>query len=186
LNGKGPFTLELDSGGHLILTQKTVAALGLTPRGAFSSTGAGVQVLKAGYVQLNSVRIGTAEILDQAAKALPLSDQSNDRGSKAPRAGIPGLELFERFRVSIDRSKQIVTLEAPRVIAPAPPWVALRISFDEDAPLVSGSFLGAGGEFMIDTGDAGSTIIEQFWAQQLGVAKFFDAALSLEGRQSSR
>ena len=31
LDGKGPFTFELDSGGHLILTQKTVAALGLTP-----------------------------------------------------------------------------------------------------------------------------------------------------------
>lgn len=181
LNGKGPFTFELDSGGHLILTHKTVAALGLMPQGTFSSTGAGVRVLKAGYVHLDSVRIGTAEILAQAAKALPLSDQSNDRGSKAPRAGILGLELFERFCVSIDRSKQIVTLDAPRAIAPRPPWVALPISFDEDAPLVSGSFLGAGGEFMIDTGDAGSTIIEQFWAQQLGVAKFFDTAPSLGG-----
>jgi len=181
LNGKGPFTFELDSGGHLILTQKTVAALGLNPQGAFSSTGAGVQVFKAGYIHLNSVRIGTAEILDQTAKTLPLSDQSNDRGSRAPRAGILGLELFERFCVSIDRSQQIVILEAPRAIAPAPPWVGLPISFDEDAPLVSGSFLGAGGEFMIDTGDAGSTIIEQFWAEQLGVAELFDAALSLGG-----
>jgi hypothetical protein len=181
LNGKGPFTFELDSGGHFILTQKTVTALGLTPQGAFSSTGAGVQVFRAGYVHLNSVRIGRAEILDQAAKALPLSDQSNDRGAKAPRAAILGLELFERFCVSINRSKQIVTLEPPSAIAATPPWVALPISFDEDAPLVSGSFLGAGGEFMIDTGDAGSTIIEQFWAQQLGVAKFFDASLPLGG-----
>jgi hypothetical protein len=179
LNGKGPFTFELDSGGHFILAQKTVAALGLTPQGAFPSTGADDQVLKAGYIRLNSVRIGTAEILDQAAKVLPLSDQSNDRGSKPPRDGILGLELFERFCVSIDRTKQIVTLEAPCAIAPTRPWVALPMSFDEDAPLVSGSFSGAGGEFMIDTGDAGSTIIEQSWAEQLGVAKFFDRALSL-------
>lgn len=181
LNGKGPFTFELDSGGHFILAQKTVAALGLTPQGAFSSTGAGVQVLKAGYVHLNAVRVGTAEILDQPAKVLPLTDQSNDRGSKPPRAGILGLELFERFCVSINRTKQIVTLEAACAIAPRPPWVELPIRFDEDAPLVSGSFLGADGKFMIDTGNAGSTIVEQFWAQQRGLAKFFDTAVSPAG-----
>ena len=181
LNGKGPFTFELDSGGHFILAQKTVAALGLTPQGAFSSTGAGVRVFKAGYVHLNSVRIGTAEILDQAAKVLPLTDQSNDRGSKPPRAGILGLELFERFCVSINRTERIVTLEAACAIAPTPPWVGLPIRFDEDAPLVSGSFLGADGEFMIDTGNAGATIIEQVWARQRGLAKFFDSALSLGG-----
>lgn len=181
LNGKGPFTFEVDSGGHFILGQKTVAALGLNSQGAFSSTGAGVEVHKAGYVRLKSVRIGTAEILDQAAKVLPLSDQSNDRGPKAPRAGILGLELFERFRVSIDRTKQLFTLEAPPALAPTRPWLALPISFDEDAPLVFGSFSGAGGQFMVDTGDAGSTIIEQFWAQQQEVARFFDTALSLGG-----
>jgi hypothetical protein len=181
LNGKGPFAFELDSGGHFILAPKTVAGLGLTSQGAFSSTGAGDQVSKAGYVRINSVRIGTAEIADQAAKVLPLSDQVNDRVSKPPRAGILGLELFERFRVSIDRTKQTVTLEAPRANAPTRPWVALPITFDEDAPLVSGSFGGASGEFMIDTGDAGSTIVEQFWAEQLGVAKFFDAAVSPGG-----
>ena len=179
LNGKGPFTFELDSAGHFILGEKTAAALGLTPQGAFSSTGAGVQVSKAGYVHLNSVRIGTAEIRDQAAKVLPLSDESNDRGSKAPRAGILGLELFERFCISVDRTEQTVTLETPRAIAPTRPWLTLPISFDEDAPLVSGSLLGARGELMIDTGNAGSTIIEQFWAEPLGGTKFFDAALSL-------
>jgi hypothetical protein len=178
LDGKGPFTFELDSGGHFILAQKTVSALGLASQGAFSSTGAGDQVFKAGYVRLSSVRIGTAELLNQSAKVLPLSDQSSDRGPKPPRAGILGLELFERCRVSIDRTTQIVTLEAPRLGAPpAGQWMALPIAFDEDAPLVSGSFLGVGGEFMIDTGNAGSTIIEQFWADERGVAKFFDAAL---------
>jgi hypothetical protein len=138
-------------------------------------------VSKAGYARLRSVRIGTAEILDQAAKVLPLSDQSNDRGARPPRAGILGLELFERFCVSIDRTHQTVTLEAPRASSPGEPWIALPISFDEDAPLVAGSLLGAGGELMIDTGNAGSTIVEQVWAEQLGVAKFFDSALALGG-----
>jgi hypothetical protein len=181
INGQGPFAFELDSGGHLILAPKTVAALGLTSQGAFSSTGAGDQVSKAGYVRIKSLRIGTAEIGDQAAKVLPLSDQSNDRGSRSGRGGILGLELFERFRVSIDRTKHTVTLEAPGVTAPPRPWVALPITFDEDAPLTAGSFAGARGEFMIDTGNAGATIIEQFWADQVGVSKVFDAALPVGG-----
>jgi hypothetical protein len=180
LNGAGPFAFELDSGGHFILVPKTAAALGLSAEGAFSSTGAGSQVSKAGYLRINSVRIGAAEIVHQTAKVLPLRDSSNDRGSKPPRAGILGLELFERFRVSIDRTRQIVTLEAPRATAATRPWQALRLRFDEDAPLVSGAFAGADGEFMIDTGDAGATIIEQFWATQAGVGQFFDAALSVD------
>jgi hypothetical protein len=180
LNGAGPFTFELDSGGHFILAPKTLAALGLTAQGAFSSTGAGNEVSKAGYVHLDSVRIGSAEIVQQTAKVLPLRESSNDRGSKPPRAGILGLELFERFRISIDRNRQVVTLEAPRSTAPTGPGQALRITFDEDAPLISGSFAGAGGELMIDTGNAGATIIEQPWAEQAGVARFFEAALSVE------
>jgi len=181
LDGKGPFAFELDSGGHFILAPGTVVALGLTSQGAFSSTGAGDQVSKAGYVRIDSLRVGTAEMTDQAAKVLPLSEQSNDRGPRPPRAGILGLEFFERFRISIDRTQHRVTLEAPGAAALPRPWSILPITFDEDAPLTPGSFAGARGEFMIDTGNAGATIIEQFWAERVGVAKVFDAGLAVAG-----
>lgn len=179
LNGKGPFTFELDSGGHFILAPQTVLALGLAPQGMFSSTGAGTQVSRAGYVRVDSVRIGTAEFVGQPAKVLPLSDASNNRGPKPPRAGILGLELFERFRVSIDRVARTVTLEAPGKTQPPRPWVSVSITFDEDAPLASGSFSGAAGPLMIDTGNAGSSIIEQYWAEQAGRAGVFDTALTV-------
>lgn len=179
LNGKGPFTFELDSGGHFILASQTALSLGLVPQGAFSSTGAGTQVAHAGYVRVDSVRIGTAELVAQPAKVLPLSEASNDRGPRPPRAGILGLELFERLRVSIDRTARTVTLEAPGKAQPPRPWVSVPITFDEDAPLVSGSFSGSVGPFMIDTGNAGSTIIEQYWAAQEGRAGVFDNALAV-------
>ena len=126
-----------NSGGHFVLAPRTVVAPGLTSQGAFSSTGAGNQVSKAGYVRIKSLRIGTAEMQDEAAKVLPLSDQSNNRGSRAARAGILGLEVFERFRVSIDRTRHLVAFEAPGAMAPPRPWLALPITFDEDAPLTS-------------------------------------------------
>jgi hypothetical protein len=182
LNGKGPFTFELDSGGHFILAPQTVAALGLAPQGTFSSTGAGTQVSHAGYVRVDTVRIGTAELIGQPAKVLPLSEVSNDRGPRPARGGILGLELFERLRVSIDRAARTVTLEAPGKSRLPRPWVSVPITFDEDAPLVSGSFNGAAGPLMIDTGNAGSTIIEHYWAQQAGRVGVFDHALGKDIR----
>ena len=43
----------------------------------------------------------------------------------------------------------------------------LALKFAEDAPLIAGSFAHRPGDFMLDTGNAGPTIIEDFWAQGL-------------------
>lgn len=172
LNGKGPFAFELDNGGHFILAEATAKTLGVVAQGSFSSTGAGNAIRQAGYVPIAKLRVGDAEIVNQTAKVLPLS--SNDRGSLPPRAGILGLEFFERFIVSIDHRKKTVTLSP--IIEPlrAAPGRPLRLLFDEDAPLVEGSFEGAKGNIMLDIGNAGPTIIEDYWATQNGLT----AALS--------
>jgi hypothetical protein len=181
LNGHGPFAFELDSGGHFILTSKTASTLGLVPQGAVSSTGAGSEILKAGYVHIESVKIGTAELVNQTAKVLAWSDRSNDRGTHPPRAGILGLELFERFRVSIDREARTVALTpSGQSGSPGPgPWAPIPMTFDEDAPLIAGSFDGAHGQLMVDTGNAGPTIVEQYWAEQQGMGRLFDTAAVL-------
>lgn len=164
LNGKGPFTFELDNGGHFILTEATAAALGLKPRGSFASTGAGTDVHQAGYVPIDDLRVGSAVVRRQTAKVLPLSH--NERPGLPPRAGILGLEFFERFIVAIDHRNKTVTL---RLISdPAAPHQgrALPIVFDEDAPLTEGGYNGASGMVMLDIGNASPTIVEHFWAAQ--------------------
>ncbi|HEX5238311.1 MAG TPA: retropepsin-like aspartic protease [Sphingomicrobium sp.] len=167
LNGKGPFAFELDNGGHFILTSATSRELGLTPQGSFASTGAGTEIRQAGYVRVGNLRIGNAEVLNQTAKVLPLSH--NDRPGLPPRAGILGLELFERFIVTVDHRGKTVTLALSSRSPQSHPGKALRLLFDEDAPLVAGSFAGAKGNVMLDIGNAGSTIIEHYWAQQNGL-----------------
>jgi hypothetical protein len=167
IDGHGPFTFELDSGGHLILTAETAEALGLRPKGELSSTGAAA-VMKAGYVKLGELRIGDAVIRNQPAKVLPLPPWTSDRGTRPPRAGIIGLELFERFVVSIDPKAKVVTLSDPEVAA-SHRGVPLAIRFAEDAPLVDGGYGGHAGDFMIDTGNAGPTIIEYEWAAPRGL-----------------
>jgi hypothetical protein len=167
INGKGPFTFELDSGGHLILTSETAAALHLSPEGRLSSTGS-TGVLVASYVRLDEIRIGNAVLRNQPAKVLPLSPTSSDRGARPPRAGIIGLELFERFVVGIDPRSKTIRLSLP-VRGARYPGKPLQLEFVEDAPLVRGSFGESPGEFMLDTGNAGRTIIEHHWASEHGL-----------------
>lgn len=166
LNGKGPFAFELDNGGHFILTAETAKQLGLSPQGSFKSAGAGNTLRQASYVKIDNVRVGQAEMLGQTAKVLTLSH--NDRPGRLPRAGILGLEFFERFVVGIDHRRKTVSLEAIFEAPATHLGTPVRLLFDEDAPLVRGRYGGATSNFMLDIGNAGPTIIEDYWARRHG------------------
>jgi hypothetical protein len=55
-----------------------------------------------------------------------------------------------------------------------PPGVAIPLLFAEDAPLIAGSYRSHRGDFMLDTGNAGPTIIEDYWARPLGLSPALD------------
>jgi len=185
LNGKGPYPFELDNGGHFILSAETARDVGLAPQGAFASTGAGNDVSRAGYVRIRSLRVGGAELSDQPAKVLPLSASANDRGPRLPRAGILGLEFFERFVVAIDHRHKTVTLRLAGAVHPVKGQAA-PIVFDEDAALVRGGYEGAVGNVMLDIGNAGATIIEDYWARTHGLASALAKGLVLGDGRISR
>ena len=166
LNGNGPFAFELDNGGHFILTEETAAALGLAPEGSFSSTGAGNEVRHGGYARIAKLRVGNAEMVNQPAKVMTLSH--NDRGKSLPRAGILGLEFFERFVVGVDHRNKTVTLSGLAHSPATHPGRAVPLLFDQDAALAAGSYEGAKGNVMLDIGNAGPTIIEDVWASAHG------------------
>ena len=171
INGNGPHAFELDTGGHLIVGRELAAALGLQSVGSFANTGAGTAITQTGVASNLEVRIGEAVLHRQVAKTRPFY---NDRISgKSPRAGLLGLELFERFAVQVDRAARTVTL-TPLEKFTGGSGTALPIYFIEDAPLTAGSYDGHPGDFEIDSGAAGPSIIEGYWAHQLGL----DVALS--------
>lgn len=169
LNGKGPFLFELDNGGHNILTAETAQALGLAGAGSFNSTGAGHAVAQSAIARVARMQIGDAVLVDQPMSIRKFSPSSNDRSPNPPRAGILGLELFERFVVAIDPRAKTVTL-SPFGSSEPPSGTPVALVFAEDAPLVAGSYRGHSGDFMLDTGNAGPTIIEDYWARPLGLS----------------
>jgi hypothetical protein len=185
LNGKGPFLFELDTGGHNILTAETAQQIGVTGAGSFNSTGAGNAVSQSRIARVPEIRIGDAVITDQPVSIRKFNSASNDRSPNPPRAGILGLELFERFIVAIDRRAKTVTLK-PFSSAGTPPGKKIALVFAEDAPLISSSFDRRRGDFMLDTGNAGPTIIEDYWARPLGLATRLEKGLRRGDTKVSR
>jgi hypothetical protein len=170
IENKGPFIFEIDTGGHFILTPETASELHLNPLGNLSNSGAGPGVVHSGLVHMAEIRIGSAVIRNQVANVFPLSKSGNDRGKRPRRAGIIGPELFERFVVQLDRSNKILTLTPFEAFTGVPRGVSIPINFTEDPPEASGTFDGVGGNFMLDSGDAGPAIVYEYWAQEHGLA----------------
>ena len=111
IDDKGPFPFEVDTGAALTLTPETATQLHLCARpGNLANSGGGLGIDRSGLVRTREIRIGSAIIQNQIANVLAISKIGNDRGPRPPRAGILGLELFERFAVQLDRMAKTLTL----------------------------------------------------------------------------
>lgn len=170
IDGKGPFPFEVDTGAALTLTPETAAELSLKPVGNISNTGGGPGIDHSGLVRAREIRIGAAIIRDQIVNVLALSSIGNDRGIRPPRAGILGLELFERFAVQLDRTARTLTLTPLESFKGEAGGSTIPIRFTDDAPEAEGTFNGVSGNFMLDTGDAAAAIVYGYWAQEHGLA----------------
>ncbi len=177
LDGKGPFPFVLDSGGHAILTPATALALGLEVSGRSVSYGAGPGSTSLGYARVHSIRLGEARIEDQSVLVMPLSPVLTDRGSEAPVAGILGLEVLERFAVTIDPADRTMTLQPFDSFRPPAGAAVLRLCFTNDMPLIRATLDGKRGIFGLDTGNSGPLMLFPDWAARNGLAPYYGAGV---------
>jgi PDZ domain/Aspartyl protease len=160
VDGKGPFSFILDTGGHAILTAEAAKQLGLTAQGAGVSGGAGEGTIEQGYARVRSLRIAEAEITDFPMFVIPYPKSFSDRGpSKPPLAGILGLEIFERYVVTVDYANRTLRLQTPSRFRPFPDERSVPIVFQEDMPLAYASADGVRGLFGVDTGNGGRVFL---------------------------
>ena len=137
INGRGPFPFILDTGGHAILTRDAAVALGLQMRGEGQSGGGGEGKIGLQFTRVSRLAIGAAQIDDIPFLVIPYERDFSDRGAgKPPLAGILGLEIFERFAVRLDYGRAHMTLSPLVSFKYTGSGSALRMSFQEDIPLV--------------------------------------------------
>jgi hypothetical protein len=170
LNGKGPFSFILDTGGHDILTPDAARKLGLEGKGAGVSGGAGAGTLPEQYTRVERVDIGAATLRDQSFIIIPLQYNTVERGAKPPLAGILGVELFERFAVELNYRAQTLTLR-PFQGAPPGHGVPVAITFTDDQPIFSAKINGITGDNGLDTGNSGALVVQGRWAGSNGLAE---------------
>jgi predicted aspartyl protease len=169
LNGKGPFTFIIDTGGHDILTPEAARALGVTPQGSGSSGGAGEGTLSQQYAHVDTLSIGGVTMKNQEFFVIPMGNDFADRGPRPPFAGLLGLELFERMAITIDYVGQAMTFVPLSDYRHSGKGTALPITFTDDIPLVPATLEGHAGIFAIDTGNSGSLIVQHVWSDKVGL-----------------
>jgi hypothetical protein len=160
VNGHGPLPFILDTGGHAILTADAAKQLGLVAQGGGVSGGAAEGTIAQQYAHVDSLRIGDAEITGFPMFVIPYDQNFSNRGpGKTPLAGILGLEVFERFVVTVDYANGTLRLQSPEGFAPPVDAMSVPIVFQDDMPLTYGRADGATGLFGVDTGNSGGIFL---------------------------
>ncbi len=179
IDGKGPFAFILDTGGHNILTPEAAKLLGVKLEGSGVTGGAGEGTLPEQYAKIDTLQIGGVTMKDQRFFIIPMGNHFADRGAKPALAGLLGVEIFERLATRIDYVGRTMTFEPVGAYRHTGPGTTVPISFQEDIPLVPATLDGHPGVFAIDTGNAGSLVVQHVWADKIGIGEKMRAGVSL-------
>ncbi len=184
INGKGPFPFILDTGGHDILTPVAAAKLGLPTVGQGFSLGAGAGSTPTKFTRIDRLSLGDAELTASPFVVLQidLGQAPGLNGKPETIAGIIGLELFERFAVTLDYGAHKVALNPLDGFAvQGKADVAVPIRFTDDLPLIKASLDGRVGSFAVDTGNNTDLIVSDGWAKANGLGEKLSAGGSMTG-----
>src|SRR5258707_13360408 len=96
--------------------------------------------------------MGSAEIKDQSFVVIPLQYTIIERGKEAPLAGILGLEIFERFALSLDYHGKTLRLRPSQGFHYDGPGTKVPIRFSDDIPEIEAGGDAADRVFALDSG----------------------------------
>ena len=132
------------------------------------------------FTTVATLALGAAEMTAQPFKvlALDLGRAAGGDGRAAPIAGVIGLELFERFTVTLDYAARQLSLSLPQA-EPIPGGAPIR--FSGDMPLVQASIDGRAGWFSLDTGNTGHVILFKAWVEASGLPAWFEVSVDAPG-----
>jgi len=150
VNGKGPYTFEVDSGGQTELSPRLINDVGLKPIGEAVMSGGGEGQTPTGYVYYDHIAIGNLRLRDQVGYATNIHANGVEG---IPVDGMVGFELIRRMVTTIDYEHHVITFTAPDSFRPSPNLgVAIPFVFYDQIPNVAGRIGNLPARFDIDTG----------------------------------
>ncbi|MGN6515531.1 MAG: aspartyl protease family protein [Rhizomicrobium sp.] len=149
VDGKGPYTFILDTGGHTLLSPRIIKEAGLKSVGNSVGTGAGKGSVVSGFVRYHEIAIGGVKLHDQTGIAQNVYDKSIEG---IPVDGMVGFELIRRMVTRIDYGSKTLTFIDPAKFAAVGAGTAVPFKFYDHLPQVAGRAGDVPGIFDIDTG----------------------------------
>jgi len=154
INGKGPFSFVVDTGGDLTIDRAVARRIGLHSKPAGSLSGAGSSTASYSTAVVATVQVGTAQADNQEAEVLDLSQIREGIG--LPRLdGIIGYSMLKHYAVEVDMVTHVLTLSRGQINLPGSAR-AVHLTIDSGFIFVPGRIQGDSGRILIDTGDRSS------------------------------
>ncbi len=182
LNGHGPFTFVLDSGGDYIVTPEVAAALQAKSSGGLQLQGVGSATEGAAFAHIDSIAIGNAIVRNQYTLVLPIATGFGV-AEGLHIDGMVGHQFLARFLTTIDYANSKLTLAMPSTApASAPSATAIPFFIDGSIPRISVGVDGVTTSAEVDTGSrAGLTLSSPFVAAHPSLAALAKTAPAVEG-----
>jgi hypothetical protein len=150
IDGKGPYTFIVDTGGHTLLSPHLIKEVGLKPIGEAVTSGAGEGHGTTGFVHVGEIAIGGVRLRNQDGFATDIYDKAIEG---IPVDGMVGFELVRRMVMTIDYGRHTITFTRPdRFEAGAGSGVRVPFVFYDHLPNVPGRVGDLPARFVIDTG----------------------------------
>ena len=149
VNGKGPYTFIVDTGGHCLISPELASELGLKIVGSAPTSGAGEKTSTTGFTHVDDIALGSLHMRDQLGFATSIYDPSIE-GIRVD--GMVGFEMFRRLAVQIDYGRHVITLTDPTRFEPKDAGTAVPFVFYDHLPMVRGFIGDFPARFDIDTG----------------------------------
>ena len=116
LDGRGPYTFVLDSGGDYIVTPEVAAAVQAKSSGALRLQGVGSATEGAAFTHIDSIAIGGAVVRNQYMLVLPIATGFGvAEGMKID--GMVGYQFLARFLTTIDYANSDVDARGAERVA---------------------------------------------------------------------
>lgn len=165
LNGKGPYTFILDTGGDSIISPQLAQALKAQTSGKTQLSGVGATTEAAGFTHVDSIQIGDATVHNQYMLVLPIATGFGV-AEGVNIDGMIGYQTVARFVMTIDYAKSALTLALPgsNPVSNAD-TTALQFYFDGTIPRIPITVDGVTTTGEVDTGArSGLTLSSPFLA----------------------
>lgn len=137
VDGHGPYTFVLDSGGDYIVTPEVAAAVAARSSGELRLRGVGSGTEGASFARIDSLEVGKAVVRDQYALVLPIATSFG--AAEGMRIdGMLGYQFLARFLTTIDYAGSKLTLTMPSALpAAAPGAAAMQFFLDGTIPRIN-------------------------------------------------